>query len=161
MLQWDFVLSLGYFPLHHKEYKQNIYIFSYTFQYHSAPFLNLGFTGFVSSVTIEWLFYISWFTSVFIYLFTVLECITISVLGLPVYILCSYMSLSIIAWSSHYNFNSFFFCTIFLPLSLVLSFLQALVINPILLHICFDFSIVYIYIYRHVSILSIQTINNL
>ena len=48
MLQWDFVFSLGYLPLHHKQYKQqkNIYILIYTFQYHSALLLNFGFTGF-------------------------------------------------------------------------------------------------------------------
>ena len=36
-----FFFSLGYLPLHHKQYKTKIiYIFSCTFQYHSVPFLD-------------------------------------------------------------------------------------------------------------------------
>ena len=50
MLQWDFVFSLGYLPLHHKQQKINyiiyIHIFNNIFQYHSASLLDFGFNGF-------------------------------------------------------------------------------------------------------------------
>ena len=158
MLRWDFVFSLGYLPLHHKQYKQqkNIYIFSYTFQYHSAPFLNLGFTRFVSFAVVEWLFYISWFTSVSIHLFTALVCTSYIYNCFSGFIL---KYIWIWAMSVHYHLCSrapclhslfiykfkhnglkltlqfqfiLFPCTVFLPLSPALSFLQALIIKPIL-----------------------------
>ena len=51
MLQWDFFFSLGYLPLHHKKLRKifTFTFFNYTSQFHSASFLNFGFTGFVFS----------------------------------------------------------------------------------------------------------------
>ena len=37
-------------------YNVYIHIVSYTLQFHSAPFLDFGFTGFVFSAVVEWLF---------------------------------------------------------------------------------------------------------
>ena len=53
MLQWDFVFSLGYLPLHHKQLRKifTFTFFNYTSQFHSAPFLDFGFTRFVISAT--------------------------------------------------------------------------------------------------------------
>ena len=44
-------------PMHHKKQEINyniyIHIFNYTFQFHSAPFLDFGFTGFVFSAAVK------------------------------------------------------------------------------------------------------------
>ena len=143
MLQWDFSFSFGYLPLQHNNVNKLIITFTFTFSVTHFNFTQLllwilDLLDLSFPVVVEWLFCILWFTSESIHMFTIIVCtsyiyncfsrfysqihmnlgdvcsLPISILGLPAYILYSYMSLNLMVEShitiSIHLFPVQFFC---------------------------------------------------